>query len=75
MSIKDINGRGMLAVDVFAAAIAALKEQLLSSSKTAGANIQFKDIRWVLTVPAIWSDKAKQLMRKSANQVSHSMSI
>jgi hypothetical protein len=26
-----------------------------------------KDIRWVLTVPAIWSDAGKQFMRKSAN--------
>ncbi|CAG2191386.1 unnamed protein product [Mytilus edulis] len=27
-----------------------------------------KDIRWVLTVPAIWSDAAKQFMRKSAEK-------
>jgi hypothetical protein len=31
--------------------------------------IEPKDIRWVLTVPAIWSDAAKQFMRKSANLV------
>lgn len=28
-----------------------------------------KDVFWVLTVPAIWSDKAKQFMRKSAEEV------
>lgn len=27
------------------------------------------DILWVLTVPAIWSDQAKQLMREAAIQV------
>jgi hypothetical protein len=34
-----------------------------------GIEIEPKDIRWVLTVPAIWSDAAKQFMRKSANLV------
>jgi hypothetical protein len=34
-----------------------------------GFEIEPKDIRWVLTVPAIWSEAAKQFMRKSANLV------
>ena len=29
-----------------------------------------KDIRWVLTVPAIWSDAAKQFMREAAQDKS-----
>jgi len=29
----------------------------------------FNDIRWVLTVPAIWKDNAKQFMREAANRV------
>ena len=28
-----------------------------------------KDIRWVLTVPAIWTDAAKQFMRDAATEV------
>jgi hypothetical protein len=28
------------------------------------------DIRWVLTVPAIWNDGAKQFMREAAEKVS-----
>jgi hypothetical protein len=34
-----------------------------------GMEIEPEAIRWVLTVPAIWSDAAKQFMRKSANLV------
>ena len=29
------------------------------------------DIHWVLTVPAIWTDAAKQFMRKAATQVKY----
>jgi len=29
-----------------------------------------KDIRWVVSVPAIWSEPAKQLMKRAAIQVS-----
>jgi hypothetical protein len=28
-------------------------------------------IQWVLTVPAIWSDKAKHFMRRAAEKVMH----
>jgi hypothetical protein len=30
-----------------------------------------KDIFWVITVPAIWSLKAKYFMREAAEQVNH----
>ena len=30
------------------------------------------EILWVLTVPAAWTDSAKQLMRESAEKVHHS---
>ncbi|CAG2199385.1 unnamed protein product [Mytilus edulis] len=33
-----------------------------------GIGMRVKDIRWVLTVPAIWTDAAKQFMRKSAEK-------
>ena len=31
--------------------------------------ITLENIRWVLTVPAIWSDKAKNFMREVAEEV------
>ena len=33
-------------------------------------NITVDKVRWVLTVPAIWNDPAKQLMREAAEMVS-----
>ena len=27
------------------------------------------NIKWIVTVPAIWSDAAKQMMRKASDQV------
>ncbi|VDI63728.1 Hypothetical predicted protein, partial [Mytilus galloprovincialis] len=29
------------------------------------------DVRWVLTLPAIWTNSAKQFMRKAANKTKH----
>ena len=31
--------------------------------------VQPNDIQWVLTVPAIWNDPAKQFMREAAQKV------
>ncbi len=33
-------------------------------SASYGTTIYDKQIQWVLTVPAIWSDQAKQIMRE-----------
>jgi hypothetical protein len=40
------------------------KRQLLDQ------HLEEKDIYWVLTVPAIWKDVAKQFMREAAENVS-----
>jgi len=44
--------------------------------KDAGPKIEgtltSKDARWVLTVPAIWNDVAKQFMREAAEKVQFS---
>ena len=34
-----------------------------------GTGIKPHEIKWVLTVPAIWPDSVKQFMRKSAEMV------
>ena len=51
---------------VFGTLIRALMDHLFLNFTNRGFDIEPKDIRWVLTVPAIWSDAAKQFMRKSA---------
>lgn len=72
MVIEDILGKQMKAINVFAAAIKYIREQLLGvlndPNRNEGLPIHSEnDIRWVLTVPAIWNDLSKKFMREAAN--------
>ena len=62
----------MVAIDVFSGAIKYLKDHLIKAlnARNACNEISADDINWVLTVPAIWSDPAKQFMREAAEKVS-----
>lgn len=42
---------------------------LMELSDATGTHIRCDDVRWVVTVPAIWRQKAKQFMREAAYQV------
>ncbi|CAG2200983.1 unnamed protein product [Mytilus edulis] len=66
MMLEDITGKSVNALDVFALSIEALKNHLIAALETQGTGVKPSEIRWVLTVPAIWTDNAKQFMRKSA---------
>lgn len=59
----------MQAIDVFAAGIAYLKNHLMKTFSMSIVFMEEGDIHWILTVPAIWDDSAKQFVRKSANKV------
>jgi hypothetical protein len=41
----------------------------LVANKIESLKLVENDIHWVLTVPAIWKDNAKQFMREAAQQV------
>ncbi|KAM9394947.1 heat shock 70 kDa protein 12A-like isoform 2-T2 [Salvelinus alpinus] len=61
------NGKRVNAIDIFAYALAFFKEQALKElSDQAGAEFDNTNIRWVITVPAIWKMPAKQFMREAA---------
>ena len=63
-------GRPLPAVDVFKLSIQYLSRDLLEGfSKSLIGGLTMDDICWVLTVPAIWSDGAKQFMREAAEKV------
>ncbi|KAL3841758.1 hypothetical protein ACJMK2_019860 [Sinanodonta woodiana] len=67
--ITDGKGRKLSAMKVFSLAIRYLKDDLLSTvNGRFDRGFRASDVRWVLTVPAIWNDKAKQFMRESAEQ-------
>lgn len=68
-TIRDINNKRLPAIDVFAHAIGYLQKHLLDHLNNRGMEIihQHK-IHWVLTIPAIWDDPAKQFMREAAKR-------
>lgn len=69
--LSDISGKKeMPAMDVFSAAIKYMKEHLLHKlSEKGDTETKKEEIRWVLTVPAIWNDTAKYFMRDAAVKV------
>ena len=62
-------GKKMPAMDVFCACIRYLKEHLFNKCHQQLPGTLDNDIRWVLTVPAIWNDASKQFMREAAQMV------
>ncbi|XP_012946684.1 heat shock 70 kDa protein 12A [Aplysia californica] len=69
ISITDANGKSQLAVDVFANSLTFMKKHLLRAIGThLGYDPHPDTVRWVLTVPAIWDENAKQFMREAAHK-------
>ena len=72
MEIQDESGKKMSAQTVFAHGIHYLKGHLLKLLDTRGLLDmvgEHEHIHWVLTIPAIWNDSAKQFMREAAKEV------
>ena len=68
--LSDVNGKELPAIDIFAIVITFMKNKVCEQIKRTYAGFdEESDILWVLTVPAIWSDSAKQFMRKAAEMV------
>ncbi|CAC5380032.1 unnamed protein product [Mytilus coruscus] len=65
---EDITGKPMSALDVFTLSIEVLVRHLMALLEKRSIDVKLEEIRWVLTVPAIWTDSAKQFMRKGAVQ-------
>ncbi|KAJ7328604.1 hypothetical protein OS493_023873 [Desmophyllum pertusum] len=65
-TIKASNGQLVKAKTVIATSINFLKKEALKVIRTQTGDISANDILWVLTVPAIWTPRAKQFMREVA---------
>ena len=71
VEIQAANGKRMLALIVFSHALRFFKDHCLQElSDQSSTRIVNDDIRWVITVPAIWRQPAKQFMRQAAYEVS-----
>lgn len=71
---KDKNGREVKAMLIFTFSIRYLKDHLLENIKERlNEKMDFfvDNIKFVLTVPAIWNGTAKMFMREAAIQVKH----
>ena len=70
-SLKAANGKFVKAKTVFAQSIRFMKDEAIQviSLETGDEHFKAKDIQWVLTVPAIWTPRAKQFMREAAYEV------
>ncbi|XP_053376192.1 heat shock 70 kDa protein 12A-like [Mercenaria mercenaria] len=67
-TLEDESGKKLPAVTVFSLSIDYLKNDVLKylGMKIGESRLNVEDIQWVLTVPAIWNDAAKQFMREAA---------
>jgi len=66
-------GNTMPAMYVFSEVIRFLKDHFMNTLKQMMHGFSEDDIKWVLTVPAIWDDAAKQFMRKVAETVCNNL--
>ncbi|KAF8768028.1 Heat shock 70 kDa protein 12A like protein [Argiope bruennichi] len=65
--IYAANGKGLSALTVFAHALRYFRKHALQELSDQSATcILNDDVRWVVTVPAIWRQPAKQFMRNAA---------
>ncbi|XP_052816555.1 heat shock 70 kDa protein 12B-like isoform X1 [Mya arenaria] len=65
-TVKDITGKKMPAMKLFEMSIRFLRDHLVNALKKQVNGIKESDILYVITVPAIWNDGAKQFMREAA---------
>lgn len=73
MELEASNGQRVLAYLVFGHALRYFKDsclQAINESLLGGPPITTEDVQWVITVPAIWRQSAKQFMRFAATEVS-----
>ena len=73
--LQSANGQRVKAFTVFSSALRYFRNHALQElSDQSQTKILNEDIRWVITVPAIWKEPAKQFMRETAYEVNQSRS-
>ncbi|KAL3878543.1 hypothetical protein ACJMK2_030883 [Sinanodonta woodiana] len=66
--LESDDGKTLSAMLVFSSCLKYLVDHLFKTCQDRISGIERTDIRWVLTVPAIWNDAAKQFMREAAEK-------
>ncbi|VDI26127.1 Hypothetical predicted protein [Mytilus galloprovincialis] len=68
--IEDVLGKKKTAFDIFSMSIKYLKQEAEKLMLEKGQKVVKENISWIITVPAIWTDAAKQFMRQAAEEAS-----
>ena len=69
-SVEAANGTIFPAMVVFSLTLRYFRDHAMRELTDAtGSKVLPEDIRWVITVPAIWTQKAKQFIREAAYEV------
>ena len=70
MRIKAKNGKEYYLVNMIAQILKYLKVELIENHlQREGHPLEATDFDWVITVPAIWRARGKQMMREAAYKV------
>jgi hypothetical protein len=67
--IKSLNGREFSALKIFSESLKWLHQTVINELNDQSLEkIKNENIKWILTVPAIWKQKAKSFMREACYQ-------
>ena len=69
MTIEDDKGNKYYLVEVIALMLNQIKTSLVDQLSRTTTKLKATDFNWVITVPAIWKGRGKQLMREAAYKV------
>ncbi|KAH3893758.1 heat shock 70 kDa protein 12B-like isoform X2 [Dreissena polymorpha] len=67
-TIEDYKGRHLPASFVFGCVIKYFKDHAVRHFKVNNVDYLDAETKWVVTIPAIWTDSAKSIMREAARQ-------
>ena len=74
MKIKGKNGKEYHVIDVVAQILNYLKTELINHLQRSEHPLEATDFDWVITVPAIWKARGKQMMREAGYMVNPAIS-
>lgn len=77
VEVEDHLGKPLAALEVFSKSLNYMREKVMEMLKEDDTHVtNNKDnIEWIVTVPAIWEEIAKQFVRKAAKKVNITLLI
>ena len=69
MPVEAAHGQHLPVIEVFSKSIKYMKDHVIEHLNQNGITYPEAETKWVITVPAIWDDQAKNVMRRAAERV------